>query len=122
MSQFGGVSRERFIQLLTQAPFDPDRTEAPLIVASPRTAQGLLTTSVSIVVVPVSTSDAVGPFDLTIYRVVPTLGEWGKAKTITGVNFRDQLVLNDVSGGGGFYFQISAAVDGLVLVGLAEQA
>jgi hypothetical protein len=93
------------------------------MMVSPRTAAGLLTGNLAIVLVPVSESDgAIGPFDLTLYRVVPTLGEWGKFKTFGAAAYRDQLVLNDISGGFGLFFSIVAVTDGRILIGVAEQA
>jgi hypothetical protein len=64
-----------------------------------------------------------GGFTLTVYRVVPTLGEWGALATYAGLAYRDQLVLPDISGGWGLYFVFgNVATNGAILVGVAELA
>jgi hypothetical protein len=111
------------VELNTSLLGPPARGAAPHIMISPRTAAGLLTGNLAIVLMPVSAiGSAIGPFDLTLYRVVPTLAEWGKFKTFGAAAFRDQLVLNDISGGFGLFFSIVAVTDGRILIGVAEQA
>jgi hypothetical protein len=124
MSRFGGASRERFVELATSALGPPARGSAPHMMVSPRTAAGLLTGSLAIVLLPTSgPGGASGPFALTLYRVIPTLGEFGAFQTFPGAAYREQLLLNDVSGGFGLFFSIVAAGgDGRILVGVAEQA
>lgn len=123
MSRYGGASRERFVELDTATLGPPDRGAAPHIMVSPRTAAGLLTGNLALVIVPVSgAGGAGGPFELTLYRVVPTLAEWGKFKAFAAAEYRDQLVLNDISGGFGLFFSVAAAADGRILIGVAEQA
>jgi hypothetical protein len=124
MSRMGGASRERFVELETSQLGPPSRGDSPHIMISPRTAAGLLTGSLALVILPVSESDgAIGPFDLTLYRVVPTLADFGKFQVFSAAAYRDQLILNDVSGGFGLFFSIIASGgDGRILIGVAEQA
>lgn len=123
MSRFGGASRERFVELQTSQLGPPSRGDSPHMMISPRTAAGLLTGSIEIVILPVSESDgAIGPFDLTLYRVVPTLADFGKFQVFSAANYRDQLILNDCSGGFGLFFSVVAGTDGRILIGVAEQA
>lgn len=123
MSRHGGASRERFVELNTADLGPPSRSTSPHFMVSPRTAAGLLTGSLAIVILPVSETDgAIGPFDLTLYRVIPTLGDFGKFKTFLAAEYRDQLVLNDCSGGFGLFFSVVANVEGRILIGVAEQA
>jgi hypothetical protein len=123
MSRMGGASRERFVELNTNDLGPPSRGSAPHLMVSPRTAAGLLTGSLAIVILPVSETDgAIGPFDLTLYRVIPTLADFGKFQAFTAAEYRDQLVLNDVSGGFGLFFSVVANTEGRILIGVAEQA
>jgi hypothetical protein len=124
MSRLGGGARERFVELETSQLGPPSRGDSPHVMISPRTAAGLLTGSLALVILPVSESDgAIGPFDVTLYRVVPTLADFGKFKAYSGAAYRDQLVLNDCSGGFGLFISIVATGgDGRLLVGVAEQA
>jgi len=123
MSRQGGASRERIVELNTIDLGPPTRESAPHFMISPRTAAGLLTGSLAIVILPVSTVDgAIGPFDVTLYRVIPTLGEFGKFQAFTAAEYREQLVLNDCSGGFGLFFSVVANTEGRILIGVAEQA
>jgi hypothetical protein len=96
---------------------------------SPRTATGQQTGSISLVLIPPDTSPAAVPdtggFTLTIYRVIPTLQDWGALATYSGLAYRDQLVLPDISGGWGLYFVFGNLVGGgtgIILLGIAELA
>lgn len=123
MSRFGGAARERFIELETSQLGPPSRGDSPHMMVSPRTAAGLLTGSLALVILPVSQVDgATGPFDLTLYRVIPTLADFGKFQVFSGAAYREQLVLNDCSGGFGLFFSVVASGDGRILIGVAEQA
>jgi hypothetical protein len=124
MSRFGGASRERFVELDTADLAAPSRASAPHIMVSPRTAAGLLTGSLALVILPVSgVGAASGPFNVTLYRVVPTLAEFGKFEVFPSAEYRDQLILNDCSGGFGLFFSVVATGgDGRILIGVAEQA
>jgi hypothetical protein len=124
MSRLGGAARERFVELNTATLGAPARGDSPHLLVSPRTAAGLVTGSLALVLLPTSGSDgAWDGFDITIYRAVPTLGDWGKFQVYPSAAYRDQLILNDVSGGLGLFFSIVAPNgDGRILVGVAEQA
>lgn len=124
MSRLGGAARERFVELETSQLGPPSRGDSPHLMISPRTAAGLLTGSLAVVLLPVSESDgAIGPFDVTLYRVVPTLGDFGKFQVFSACAYRDQLILNDVSGGLGLFFSVVASgANGRILIGVAEQA
>jgi hypothetical protein len=123
MSQLGGASRERFVELDTNTLGPPARGDTPHLLVSPRTAAGLVTGSLAIVLLEPSAGAAWDGFTLTIYRAIPTVGEWGKLEAFPSLSYREQLVLNDVSGGVGLFFSIVAPNgDGRILVGVAEQA
>jgi len=133
MSNYVGVSRERLFQVLsTDVAATPDATKVPLVVLSPRSSRGLPTTGLALVLLAIpppnginfgTPASATAPgFTLTLYRAIPTAaGGWAKLQAFAGANFGDQLVLPDISGGLGLYVQIgNVAVDGVLLVGLAE--
>lgn len=129
MSRYGGTPRERIVELdIDAVDGAPTRDTAPHLVVSPRTPNGLITGNLALIILPPSFEPAVadtGGFTLTVYRSVPTLGEWGELLARTGINYRDQYVLPDIAGGWGIYFRITNAVesegdDGSVLMGVAE--
>lgn len=123
MSRLGGASRERFVELDTTTLGPPARGDSPHMLISPRTAAGLPTGSLALVLLEPSAGGAWNGFNVTIYRAIGTLGDWGKFDVFTNANYRDQLILNDVSGGLGLFFHVAAPNgDGRILVGVAEQA
>ena len=125
MSAIVGASRERIIQLGTAAvAAAPARGQVPHITLSPRTARALATQGFAWSLVSPVAGGAVATapgFNVTIYRVAPTLGVWQALQPFAAANFLDQLVVPDISGALGLYFQIgNVAAPGNVLVGVAE--
>lgn len=126
MSTYAGNARERLISTIAptnygsngDGPFSgPQRSDVPHITLSPRTARGLPTSGLAVTLIQPSAGgvSATAPgFTLTIFRAVPALGVWAKLAPILGVNFLDQLVLPDLSGGMGLFFGISN-VSGLTI-------
>ena len=119
MSTYAGNARERLISIIAptnygmngDAPlYAPRRSDVPHITLSPRTARGLPTSGLAVTLVQPS-GGGVSPlapgFTLTIFRAIPALGMWAKLAPIVGVNFLDQLVLPDLSGGMGLFFGVS---------------
>lgn len=118
MSTYAGNARERLIQITAPTNYGADgdgplsaprRSDVPHITLSPRTARGLPTSGLALTLVKPAAGSVVASapgFTLTIFRAVPALGVWAKMAPITGVNFLDQLVLPDLSGGMGLFFGI----------------
>jgi hypothetical protein len=133
MSRFNSGARERFIQLPSGLSA-PARTAAPHINVSPRTSTGAPTGSLAIVILPQTYSGGIlytpvgagsGGFTLTVYRCLTTLNDWAALAPYTGLAYRDQLVLPDISGGAGLFFVLGNATtgtSGFVILGLAELA
>lgn len=113
------------IQLATAAvAAAPVRGQIPHFNLSPRTARGLPTQGFAWSIIAPSAGSAVATapgFSVTLYRVAPTLGQWLTLQPYTSFNYNDQLVLPDISGGMGLYFQITnVTTPGNVLIGVAE--
>jgi hypothetical protein len=135
MSRFNSGARERFIQLPSGLSA-PTRTAAPQINVSPRTSTGAPTGNLALVILPQTYSGsppisygpvtpAPGGFTLTVYRCLTTLNDWGALAPYTGLAYRDQLVLPDISGGWGLFFvlgNVLGAGSGVVILGVAELA
>lgn len=135
MSTYAGNARERLIQITAPTDYGttgdgplyaPRRSTVPHITLSPRTARGLPTTGLALTLVSPD-AGSVTPsgtgFTLTIFRAVPALGVWAKLAPILSVNFLDQLVLPDLSGGMGLFFGVSNVAAGPslpVLIAVAE--
>jgi hypothetical protein len=136
MSLYPGAARERLIYLDTMVVAEPPtRATRPHITISPRTAQGLPTQGIALVLLEPETGAAVGGgggegdsgggpggFHLTLYRSVPTVGAWAElAPFVVLARYGEQYVLPDLTGGWGLYIQITGAAEpGLILVGIAE--
>jgi hypothetical protein len=125
MSNYVGNARERIILLGTAAvAAAPVRGQVPHFNLSPRSSRGLPTQGFAWTITAPSAAAAVATapgFTVTIYRVVPTLGTWAALQPYASLNFDDQLVLPDISGGFGLYFKIgSVTTPGNVLIALAE--
>ncbi len=118
-------ARARIIQLGTAAvAAAPARGQIPHINLSARTSRGLPTQGFAWTLVAPSAGSAVATspgFTVTIYRVEPTLGQWLTLQPFTALNYNDQVVFPDISGGMGLYFQITnVTTPGNVLIGISE--
>jgi hypothetical protein len=130
--RYAGNARERFVEIGTAAVGvgPTDNTTPPLITLSPRTARGLPTAGLALVLVGYPPPNgfnyspavaAVDGFTLYLFRLLPTIGGWSRLQSFAGVQFGDQLVLPDISGGMGLYVGIgNVGTPGNLLVGLAE--
>lgn len=125
MSSIIGAPRERLIQLGTAAvAAAPARGQIPHLMLSPRTSRSMPTQGFAWNLVAPSAGAAIATapgFTVQIYRVAPTLGVWTSFQAFASANFLDQLVLPDISGGIGLYFQITnVTTAGNVLLAIAE--
>jgi hypothetical protein len=130
VSAYVGNARERIVELATANVGAGPTTDTPAITLSPRSSRGLPTTGLAIVLIPLTpNSDDVGQvaqptapgFTLTLWRAIPTIGGWSTLQAYPGLNYGDQVVLPDISGGFGLYFQLgNIDTPGRLLLGLAE--
>ena len=99
---------------------DPSLSTAPHFVLSPTTPTGERTQGFALCVSAPASSPATGPFSITPYRRIPSLGVWAKGATFTDAAYLDALVCYDVGAGVELFFDVSGTADGGIVLALAE--
>ncbi len=135
MSFHVGIARERLFEIDTAANAAAIAGGLPLVphlVLSPRTARGLPTSGLALVLLPFPAPNGVSygtpaaasapGFTVTLYRAIPTSpGLSAALAAFAGANFGDQLTLPDISGGMALYVGIgNVATAGVLICGIAE--
>lgn len=130
--RYAGNARERLVEIATTTVGTGPSADGipPLITLSPRTARGLPTQGLALVLLTYPPPNGLdygaavaggGGFTVYLYRWLPTVAVWTRLQNLPGVAFGDQLVLPDISGGMGLYVGIgNVGTPGKILVGFAE--